>query len=60
MSYVIYLDSTAGFSENSNDYGYWAGQSYFVQRVAYPIWDREITDRTKRYKHYKNNQCKGI
>ena len=49
MRYAIYLISPDDIT-GSNDYGYWAGESYKVQGELFPVTDNKITDRTRLYK----------
>ena len=49
QEYVVIL-STECFSYPSNDYGYWTGKTYSVNREVIPICDIQISDNTKRFK----------
>lgn len=51
--FVIYLDSTNKYSWATNAYGYWTGKNYTVCGELFPVTDREITRRTKRYSNRK-------
>lgn len=46
--FVVFL-STESISYPSNDYGYWTGKTYTVQREKFPICEKNITSNTKRY-----------
>ncbi|MFF2531296.1 hypothetical protein ACFVS2_20550 [Brevibacillus sp. NPDC058079] len=54
-SYVIFL-STESISYQSNDYGYWTGKTYTVQREKFPICEKSITINTKRFTNRKRTE----
>ncbi|PAD72845.1 hypothetical protein CHH67_21295 [Paenibacillus campinasensis] len=50
MRYVIYLSTSQLEADDyKNTYGYYAG-TYQMSGDAFPIWDRAVTSRTKKYK----------
>lgn len=49
MEFVINLSSESILTPY-NDYGYWAGKTYTVNREVFPVWGSKITIRTKKYK----------
>ncbi|WP_116061926.1 hypothetical protein [Cohnella phaseoli] len=53
MKYVIFLSTTSAFDRNRNQYGYWAGKTYRVEGQDFPLWDRSITEQTKKYTSQK-------
>jgi hypothetical protein len=52
MGFVINL-STKGISYPNNDYGYWTGKTYKVNREVIPWCEPKITENTKVYANKK-------
>ncbi|MMZ65647.1 hypothetical protein D1872_280650 [compost metagenome] len=48
MGFVINL-STKSYSYPDNDYGYWTGKTYMVDREEFPVCEPNITENTKVY-----------
>lgn len=50
MMYVIYLSSKSDVNDYGNCYGYFTGKCYTKDGEVFPVTDRGITERTKKYK----------